>query len=454
MRASSSIRRLAILALAVVALADVSTTYAHGRAPQALQLAVHPSDPDVIVAVTTFGLLRSDDGGAVWRWLCATGMGLEHDVDPRVAVMGDGTVIAASLGGIRIGEESACMWATPDAEPATQLIADQQPVAGAANSSLVVTSRGDGLNSVFRTDNAGRSWDSVGGPNVETIFESLQASSPQAQTIYLSAVDAEAGPTEVSLEVFRSTNSGVSWNRRVPLGLVPQDRHLWIRGVDPREARRFLAVAEQQLADGTRQRLLLSTDLGVTVAPVLALETVQGLVWSDDGAKVWVGGGQNGGLWFSEDAGQSFALRNSSLSIFCLASIRGELWACTDNSRDGFGIARSADGGLTFQPVLRFSAIAGLLSCAAGSNAVEVCRPELSDLIVSLGLDPSVARVETINDTSVVSTPSGRLGGGSGCSLSADRSADRSNLSPVLWLFLMATWLRVAAWHRKRVICG
>ena len=74
--------------------------HANGRYPLANQLVARPGRSHHLVARTTFGLLRSDDAGATWTWVCEDALGmLDVAEDPSLALTGDGTTVVAVLAG-------------------------------------------------------------------------------------------------------------------------------------------------------------------------------------------------------------------------------------------------------------------------------------------------------------------------------------------------------------------
>src|SRR4051794_8212103 len=109
-------RRWPILAsfVALFLLIGARAAHANGRYPLANQLVARPGGPAHLVARSTFGLLRSDDAGATWTWVCEDALGmLDVAEDPSLALTGDGTTVVAYSQGINVSHDG-CTW-TPAA---------------------------------------------------------------------------------------------------------------------------------------------------------------------------------------------------------------------------------------------------------------------------------------------------------------------------------------------------
>src|SRR5687767_4765415 len=103
-----------LLALALMAQSGESS--ANGRYPPAANdIVFNRTDPNQMLLRTTFGFLRTRDGGENWDWICERGTGNPDNLayDPPIALMGDGTaVISVTFGGARTSGDF-CDWAPP-----------------------------------------------------------------------------------------------------------------------------------------------------------------------------------------------------------------------------------------------------------------------------------------------------------------------------------------------------
>ena len=77
---------------------------ANGRFPDAQQLVVDPLDPNHIAVQSTYGFIQTWDHGAEWRWTCEDAAGYGGVIDPPIAVLQDGTLIAGVFDGAEDAE--------------------------------------------------------------------------------------------------------------------------------------------------------------------------------------------------------------------------------------------------------------------------------------------------------------------------------------------------------------
>ncbi len=120
-------RWLLFVAFAVVLLVTATRALparANGRYPLANQLVARPGDASHLVARSTFGLLRSDDAGATWTWVCEDALGmLDVAEDPSLALTGDGTTVVAYSQGINVSHDG-CTWTPAVGIPAGRFAVD------------------------------------------------------------------------------------------------------------------------------------------------------------------------------------------------------------------------------------------------------------------------------------------------------------------------------------------
>ena len=97
-----------------VAAIVLSTTLAaaNGRNPHTVGIYVEPDDPQAIYVSTTFGLVKSSDGGCTFDWMCEQSIGYGGTWDPHYAVGTDGTIFATTFEGLRISRDGGCTFET------------------------------------------------------------------------------------------------------------------------------------------------------------------------------------------------------------------------------------------------------------------------------------------------------------------------------------------------------
>src|SRR5262249_52842034 len=102
----------------------------------------------------------------------------------------------------------------------------------------------------------------------------------------------------------------------------------------------------------------------------------------------------SGDLYVRPPGTASFA-RRAGPHLRCLAQRRGDarIYACADGFQDGFNMGYSDDGGQTFQPLFRFTQLAGPLTCPALQIACSA-HWELLQLTLGIGGPPGPSPVD------------------------------------------------------------
>jgi hypothetical protein len=81
---------------------------ANGRPPATTNVRFQPgSDADIYLPVT-FGLLKSTDDGASFRWVCETAIGYGGTFDPDYAISTEGDIYATTFDGLRVSRDGGC----------------------------------------------------------------------------------------------------------------------------------------------------------------------------------------------------------------------------------------------------------------------------------------------------------------------------------------------------------
>ncbi len=135
--------------------------------------------------------------------------------------------------------------------------------------------------------------------------------------------------------------------------------------------------------------MAITTDGGQTVQVAL---TVSGAFTSflraTDGALY---AGQLEGNLYVRPAGATSFARRSGPRLRCLGQRLGtsRIFACGDMFQDGFSLGYSDDGGQTFLPMMSFSQILGLLTCAPVQSA---CAAHWERIQGVLGIAPNAGQ--------------------------------------------------------------
>lgn len=357
-------RTLGALSLACCALlARGAPARANGRFPTAQQVLLGPGTSSrIIVLRVTFGLLVSRDGGGTFRWHCEELLyepfPLPFTIDPPVEITRFGTVVYGFDNGISAITDGCS--ATPQADLANRHIIDlaSTPDGGtvfAIDGTLGMPGR------ILRAPANTLRFVPTGRPLDGVRLTTLDVAPTDARRLYLSGADAVGNPL-----LLRSDDGGATVRALAPAADLGDET--FVAGVDPTDAE----VVYVRTSRGLGSSLLRSGDGGEHFETVgRTADLMLGFALSDDGRTVWYGSG-NGGLHRSDDGGRTF-LPVSAAPIFCLKQHQGSLWACSDWQRTGYALGRSADGGRSFTPALRWADVPGPPDCPGGSGAARVC---------------------------------------------------------------------------------
>ncbi len=355
---------------------------AHGRFPEAGMVAVSPTNPQLLLVRTTYGLVSSSDGGAQWRWICPEAIAFDADKeDPAFVITANGAVAMGTLRGLRVGQDGGCEWASVGGELAKRyfidVVLEADPSRLVALSSKVVSADSFEVNLWQSADNA-ESWAALGAePPSDFGALTLAVCPSDPQRIYLSGRDGAAGQAggEDSFQgvLMRSDDRGASWQRLAVAGADGVETLPYIAGVDPSNADRvYLANIKQQQGTPVFFELMLSHDGGKSWQSVLERsQAIGGFSISPDGAKVAVGGGL-AGLWTADTAAPQFVKVNE-LPVKCLSWQNHGLYACAEETSKGFSLGLSVDSGVSFEPLMRRASPCGALECPSQSSVAAQC---------------------------------------------------------------------------------
>lgn len=357
---------------------------AHGRFPEAGYITFHPSDPNTIVVRTSFGLLVSHDAGASFRWICQQSMNQRITEDPNVLVAADNTLLVPLFAGYMRGEDNGCSFRYVDALTGRIMI-DQVRDPLVATSIWSVSSNFDSANYVYFSDDEGRSWEARPGDLGEAILDRIRVAPTDALRVYLSGSTLDETGTLREGTFLRSRDGGESFET-LPFSFEAGERSLLLLAVDPTNADKIFARVSGDFQD----RLVMTVDAGDHWTDLAALPFVQSFVIAPDGQRLWFGGGQDSGLWYSSDGGETLEQLDRDLDVNCLGLRDDELWICANNATDGFAIGKSTDGGRVFTPVFRFAEFAGIVECEGESETVNTCEMFEADIRWDLGADGGV----------------------------------------------------------------
>ena len=374
------------LAVAIASVALGAGAHANGRAPYTNGVYFQPNDNQSIYVRTTFGLFVSHDAGCSFRWTCEDSIGYGGTFDPDYAVAADGSLYATTYAGLRISRDGGCTFAFAPA-PLTGQWVDGIDL-GSNGDVWVVTSNAAAPNDVFRSTDGGVSFASAGLSAPATLWSSILVAPSDPMHVYVTGFDQQesdtgsgsgsgsgsgAGPIA---HLFSTTDAGSNWTASplagVEYGEAPR---VVVAAVDPTNAQNVFVVSVGQAPPG--DALYRSTDGGATLAKVLATsQPIVGVVILD-ASTVYVAAGTNaagGGAFRSTDGGATFTADPTAPQLVCLGKRPdGTLVGCANNWDPDFMAVTTSSDGTSWQKVMRFAELDGVLDCPAGTIDHDDC---------------------------------------------------------------------------------
>ncbi len=365
---------------------------ANGRFPLANQIVFSPTDPQLIVLRTSYGILPSHDNGKTWQYLCeeALGIGPSTLADPTLGLTRNNSLLAGVAVGLNVSSDVGCNWNCIGGPLAGQVIADLAVRPNSPNSAVAITGStvvqpdsGQELNEsrIFETTDNGVTWVPIGTPiDPDVIVTTVDVTKTDPDRLYVSGTRGFGAARTASL--FVSKDKGQTW-AEWQLPAADYDRttedSIFIGGVDPTNADRVY-VRSSGLVTGGRSRLTVvnfATDPGQAFSTAHLVDVKQGFLGltgemlgfalSPDGSKVYIGSNEDG-LLMADASDLVFHAMNTKIHVQCLATRGAELWACAP-AVDGFVAGVSTDDGKTFAAKLPLiGALAGPVACAPSAS--------------------------------------------------------------------------------------
>lgn len=334
---------------------------ANGAFPDSSAILLAADRPNQIILATNFGLIISEDDGQTWSWTCeqaATVSGSLYQMGPPA----QDRIYAISTSGLVFSEDGSCSWtraqgllasayatdAFPDPNDPSRVLALASPIGDASG----------GVQSLYASMDGGGT------------FNVLMFSAP-AQGGLLSVETARSAPSTLYLSMYtppglhpklvRSTDGFMSWT---VLDVEPDlgASAFRIIAVDPETPTRVYL----RVLDPAGETLAVSQDGGNSFTkPVHVDGKLTAFVRLASGT-VLVGALTNGsGEGFrSTDGGVTFQPWANPPRLRALAERQGKLFAAADNFKDGFALAVSTDEGATFKPLMSFAQVTRIKPCA------------------------------------------------------------------------------------------
>ncbi len=419
--------------------------------------------------MATFGVNWTHDNGKNWDWTCEGAVGYLSNENPVLGVTQNDSVIIGTFEGIGVTTDQGCNWTLPAGgvgDHVTDLVVEKSDPHSVMFLTSVYLGQDDAgstfTSRLWITHDDGAHITQVGASlDPEILPETIEVAPSDATRVYLSGTRKVNGEAVGVLMV--SKDSGVTFaTTTIPFpdsptadgGTTQLDRAPYIAAVDPKNPDRVYIRVEN--IAGTR--LLVSDDGAQTTRQVWqAKGDLLGFALSADGAKVYVGG-PNDGLHIGSSTALDFTSQTSTVQIQCLALDGDRLLACSDEA-SGFTVGATKDDGATWTPLLHLSCMRGPLVCNQSSPVTTQCDPLWPAQQTTLGgPDPTcTADGGASGDAGGGSSSSGGSSGGSGgssgggssssgCALS---SPDATRATP--WFGgAVGLGLFAMAWRRRR----
>jgi hypothetical protein len=371
-----------------------SRAAANGRFPQANQIVFSPTDPDLIVLRTTYGILPSRDHGKTWQYICeeAIGVGPSTLSDPPLGLTHNDSLLAGAGLGLNVSPDTGCNWNCIGGPLKDQVIVDLAVRPDSPSSAVAITGTfgvqpdsGQEIShsQIFETLDDGATWTALGTPiDPDVIVQTVDVTKTDPNRLYVSGTRGYGTGRTASL--FVSKDRGTTWTERtLPAAQFDPttEDSIFIGGVDPTNADRVYLRSSAQPAGG-QSRLTVVTlaadgtpaftgahlfDAGMAFLGFFTGEML-GFALSEDGSKVYIGSKEDG-LWSAHTSDLEFQ-KLLPIDVECLATRGSELWACS-SAASGFVAGVSTDEGKTFTTKLPLiGALSGPIACAPSTTEV------------------------------------------------------------------------------------
>lgn len=349
-------------------IAASGTARANSTFPTASQLVAEPGDPSQLALRTTFGVVVSSDDGQSWTWTCEDALGYTNSLPP-ITVLAGGALVLGVPDGITAGALGACDYAAAAGVDANVL--DLTRIPGNATGVLAVAFDYTTYSSqVFESDDAGASFTALSESYPNFVATTIDVAPSDPDVIYVSGMPIASGTLGLLLH---STDHGETFTTHEIPGAEGASWP-YIGAVDPADPDKVYV----RLASFPG-RLKVTDDGGETFTEPLTIDTeMLGFALSPDGKTVVVSSPTSG--TFRADTDALDFEKVACQGVSCLMWDSEGLYACGNQSVDGFAVGRSMDEGRSYERVLDFSCVAPREDCD-GATPVGATCPSLWPMI-------------------------------------------------------------------------
>jgi hypothetical protein len=357
-----------LLTAAAMVACTASTNTAHAHAgPQVRGIYLGQTSN---MLLSNRGLLFGEPGSHDWSLLCNEALGISTSEVPKVVVLPDARIMAASSRGLTQTTDGGCHWegvASFEKVHSPSLTQDPNNP-----QRLYLSTFAPGMSAVHLSEDGGLTWQQLLAADDSEYLGYLRVAPNQPEKLYLRALI--VGTESFSYATWHSGDAGKSWERS-SVTLAESESDLQLLAVSPSDPKLIVAKAEAGMPMVDPERLLVSHDAGKTFESPISLHVINAVAFSADGATVSVG--SDDGLFVSSDAGRTFSQVGDAAYIDSLYLNGDELMV------GGFfhgveagvhGVGISSDGGATMTPWMLLNQVVHPLACDSTAMAAVTCK--------------------------------------------------------------------------------
>jgi hypothetical protein len=425
---------------------SATTRVAHAHAPLPRYVALTPDGTTTALDLPGFGMLFRSRPEAPFAYLCDALLGVRStDLPPAMAFLADGSLLLGSMDGMRIVTAAGCPLAKDVSElgMASVFALSVQPVqTGSAPTQTAYAVVGGDRAGLWRSSDGGRHWEPRASLGVAEWTNAVVVRPDNPEQVYLSV----ANPLLSS--VFASSDGGAT------LTQFPQELALRLLHAEGGGSGRLWATARDAQTVGNRGLPILRADgPGGPWHTTLRVNYFGGFVVDPHGV-IWVGD-EIGGLYRSDDGGDTFVNLEAATDVACLAYAGEGLWACTPGTASEPALQTLVGAESPFVEVVAFDEVEQLVTCPE-LDVDRACAPAWAewqrdvlmrpapsqDAGTPSAADASPAQPDGADAAPAPDEPSSAPSGNSGCSVRAAShvadEAGHTQLAPRLWFALCA----------------
>ncbi len=328
-----------------------------------LQVATHPTNSDVLLATSTFGVLYSKDGGVTVDWICRSTLGYEGTFEPNTAISDSGNLYVTSFEGLKVSTDDGCSWQAATGDIAGLWVED---VTVDTNGAVLAVTAANGSPNIVAKSTDGLSFTTVSVPDPDAFWRSIRVAKSDPQVIYIGGYKLIDNPPPdqpaVSPLIYRSGDGGLTWTAidtsPFAFGQFPETSIAMISPTDPN-----LVYVHSPRENGESGSSLYRATDGVTFELVLtSLDFFSALHFGSNGTIL--AGTRTDGVKLSSDNGVTWTNASQQPQMGCVSETADGTWiGCGSNFEpDNFAIATSTDGN-TWTNGWDFTRIQGPLPC-------------------------------------------------------------------------------------------